>query len=322
MNIKQNKTISSKMFKLKTFLSIITTLIIIILQNQAYAQTNKILFKVDNEIITSFDILNEVKYLIAINEELKKSEEIEIYEIAKRSLIRQKIKAIEINKKYENFKIEEDVLKSILLNYFKRININSYNELTSFFKKNNIDEIFVKNRITLDAVWNELILSNFSNKVKINEHDIKKELLNRTMVNEFLLREILFNVDSNESLDEKIDKIKQSIKNKGFVETALTLSISNSADSGGKLDWVKETSLNKKIRKIINNIEIGDHTSPIIVPGGFLILKLENKKSTKIELDLDKEIKLITQKKTAEQLNQYSTIYFNKIKKDIKIYEF
>ena len=176
MNIKQNKTISSKMFKLKTFLSIIVTLVIIILQNQVHAQTNKILFKVDNEIITSFDILNEVKYLIAINEELKKSEEMEIYEIAKRSLIRQKIKAIEINKKYENFKIEEDVLKSILLNYFKRININSYNELTSFFKKNNIDEIFVKNRITLDAVWNELILSNFSNKVKINEHDIKKEL--------------------------------------------------------------------------------------------------------------------------------------------------
>ena len=176
------------------------------------------------------------------------------------------------------------------------------------------------NRITLDIVWNELILNYYSNKIKISEDDIKK-LLNKTTINEFLLREILFNLDVNESLDKKVDKIKESIKNKGFAETALTLSISNSADSGGKLDWVRETSLNKKIRKIINNIEIGEYTSPIIVPGGFLILKLENKKSTKIELDVDKEIKLITQKKTAEQLNRYSIIYFNKLK-DIIINEY
>ena len=307
------------MFKFKFFL--IAT-IFLILQNQTNAATNKILFKVNNEIITTFDILNEIKYLVALNEELINSEKNEIYEIAQKSLIRQKIKAIEINKKYSNFKIDDDVLKNIILNYFKRVNIKSHEELTYFLKKNDIDKEYVTNRITLDIVWNELILNYYSNKIKISEDDIKKELLNKTTINEFLLREILFNLDENQSLDEKLNQINKNIKNKGFAETALSFSISSSADSGGKLDWVKETSLNNKIKNIINNLKIGEYTDPIVVPGGFLLLKLEDKKSAKIDLDVDKEIKLITQKKTAEQLNRYSIIYFNKIQKDIIINEY
>ncbi len=307
------------MFKFKFFL--IAT-IFLILQNQTNAATNKILFKVNNEIITTFDILNEIKYLVALNEELINSEKNEIYEIAQKSLIRQKIKAIEINKKYSNFKIDDDVLKNIILNYFKRVNIKSHEELTYFLKKNDIDKEYVTNRITLDIVWNELILNYYSNKIKISEDDIKKELLNKTTINEFLLREILFNLDENQSLDEKLNQINKNIKNKGFAETALSFSISSSADSGGKLDWVKETSLNNKIKNIINNLKIGEYTDPIVVPGGFLLLKLEDKKSAKIDLDVDNEIKLITQKKTAEQLNRYSIIYFNKIQKDIIINEY
>ena len=310
------------MFKFKFFLIAKIFLIFLILQNQTNAATNKILFKVNNEIITTFDILNEIKYLVALNEELINSEKNEIYEIAKKSLIRQKIKAIEVNKKYSNFKIDDDVLKNILLNYFKRVNIKSHEELTYFLKKKDIDKEYVTNRITLDIVWNELILNYYSNKIKISEDDIKKELLNKTTINEFLLREILFNLDENQSLDEKLNQINKNIKNKGFAETALSFSISSSADSGGKLDWVKETSLNNKIKNIINNLKIGEYTDPIVVPGGFLLLKLEDKKSAKIDLDVDNEIKLITQKKTAEQLNRYSTIYFNKIQKDIIINEY
>ena len=150
------------MFKFKFFL--IAT-IFLILQNQTNAATNKILFKVNNEIITTFDILNEIKYLVVLNEELINSEKNEIYEIAQKSLIRQKIKAIEINKKYSNFKIDDDVLKNIILNYFKRVNIKSHEELTYFLKKNDIVKEYVTNRITLDIVWNEL-LNYYSNKIK------------------------------------------------------------------------------------------------------------------------------------------------------------
>ena len=301
---------------------VINLIIFLINFSDVNAVSNKILFKVNNEIITSLDILNEVKYLVATNDELKKSKKEIIYEISKKSLIRQKIKEIELLKKYENLEIEEDTLTKILLNYFKRINISSYNQLKVFFEENDINESYVRKRVTLDIIWNELILNIFSNKVKIDENEIKEELKSKSFQNEYLLSEILFEVHSNENLKDKFNSIKENIKLNGFAETALKLSVATTADSGGELDWIKETSMNKKIREEINKIKVGDFTTPIVIPGGFLILKLENKKTSEIQLDLDKEIKIITQKKTAEQLNQYSTIYFNKIKKDIQINEY
>tara|TARA_B100000575_G_C23080024_1_gene622218 strand:- start:341 stop:1264 length:924 start_codon:yes stop_codon:yes gene_type:complete len=301
---------------------VINLIIFLINFSDVNAVSNKILFKVNNEIITSLDILNEVKYLVATNDELKKSKKEIIYEISKKSLIRQKIKEIELLKKYENLEIEEDTLTKILLNYFKRINISSYKQLKVFFEENDINESYVRKRVTLDIIWNELILNIFSNKVKIDENEIKEELKSKSFQNEYLLSEILFEVHSNENLKDKFNSIKENIKLNGFAETALKLSVATTADSGGELDWIKETSMNKKIREEINKIKVGDFTTPIVIPGGFLILKLENKKTSEIQLDLDKEIKIITQKKTAEQLNQYSTIYFNKIKKDIQINEY
>ena len=301
---------------------VINLIIFLINFSDVNAVSNKILFKVNNEIITSLDILNEVKYLVATNDELKKSKKEIIYEISKKSLIRQKIKEIELLKKYENLEIEEDTLTKILLNYFKRINISSYNQLKVFFEENDINESYVRKRVTLDIIWNELILNIFSNKVKIDENEIKEELKSKSFQNEYLLSEILFEVHSNENLKDKFNSIKENIKLNGFAETALKLSVATTADSGGELDWIKETSMNKKIREEINKIKVGDFTTPIVIPGGFLILKLENKKTSEIQLDLDKEIKIITQKKTAEQLNQYSNIYFNKIKKDIQINEY
>ena len=38
-------------------------------------------------------------------------------------------------------------------------------------------------------------------------------------------------------------------------------------------------------------------------------------------VDIENEMKLIVKEKTNKQLNQYSNIYFNKIKKNIKINE-
>ena len=79
--------------------------------------------------------------------------------------------------------------------------------------------------------------------------------------------------------------------------------------------------MSSKIKKIIKKIKINSYTKPIIIPGGFLILKIENIRETKNDLDLDSEINRIVKEKTNEQLNQLSNIYFNKVKKDIIINE-
>ena len=301
---------------------LIVAISVLIAFNNSHAKKNKILFKVNNEIITTLDLLDETLYLKAINAELQSTEEKVIYEIAKKSLIRHKVKKIELKNKLKSYDLDENVLKELILNHFRKFGINTKIELDKFFLDKKINHEYVKSRIQTDILWNEFIYVKFKNRVKIDEEKIKDELLTKKKENEFLLSEILFNLSSNENLSQKLKLIRDTINKKGFSEAALSFSISSSSENGGKLDWIRETSLNKKIRDQINTIEIGNYTDPIVIPGGFLILKLENKRSKNIDIDFDIAVKQITRKKVNEQLNQFSTIHYNKILKDIKINEF
>ena len=113
----------------------------------------------------------------------------------------------------------------------------------------------------------------------------------------------------------------KSCKKNGFENSALEYSISETSTSGGNIGWVSESSINKNILKKISKIDINNYTEPITIPGGFLIIKLNNKRITKREIEMDDELKKIVKVKTNEQLNQFSKIYFNKIKKNIQINE-
>ena len=138
---------------------------------------------------------------------------------------------------------------------------------------------------------------------------------------EFLLSEILFNINENEKFDDKIILLKKEIKEKGFSQTALSYSISDTSSKGGKLGWVSETIMNQKIKNEVKKIKVGDHTNPIVIPGGFLIIKIEDIREADNSSDLNDEIEKIIKDKTNEQLNQFSNIYFNKIKKNMVINE-
>ena len=136
------------------------------------------------------------------------------------------------------------------------------------------------------------------------------------------MSEIFFEVSNLENLDQTFSEISTSIKNKGFNFAALKYSISSTSNLGGKLDWINENSLNKNIRELIKDFQINDFTKPVVVPGGFLILQVNEIKTTKIKIDIDTEIKKIVDFQKNNQLNQYSKIYFNKIKKNLEIHEF
>jgi len=282
---------------------------------------NKILFKVNNEIITSMDILTELKYLGIINKDLKKTTKNQSFEIVKRSLIREKIKEIELKKLLKEIEVEEKFLNNVLIDYFKSINIKTISEFENFFTSKDINPNLIKKKISIEILWNQLIYSKFKQNVKIDRESIQNELLNNVKKKEFLLSEILFNINESEKLNDKIVLLKKEIKEKGFSQTALTYSISDTSNKGGKLGWVSETIMNKKIKNEVKKIKVGDHTDPIVIPGGFLIIKIEEIREKDNSSDLNDEIEKIIKDKTNEQLNQFSNIYFNKIKKDMVINE-
>ena len=289
--------------------------------NQVIAIENKILFKVNNQIITSVDVLNEINYLSLINKDFQNLDQQKIFEVSKNSLIREKIKEIDLNQKFIEIKLEEKYINELINNYSKKLGFESIDAFKTEFEKNNIKIDLVKKKLTIEAYWNQFIVDKFLKNVRINDENIKKDLKKQKKQKEFLLSEILFNLETNDQLENKLKEIKQTISKEGFSKAALIHSISDTSNSGGKLDWINEASLNTKIKSALKNIEIGHYTNPILIPGGYLILKINDTRQVEKEIDFKKEFEKIKRIKINEQLNQMANLYFNKIKKNILINE-
>ncbi len=293
----------------------------ILFTSNSLSLENKILFKVDNELITSVDILEEIKYLDAINEEFKNANSEQAFEISKKSIIKQKIKKIELLKFVDEIKIDENISEKILINYFGRLGINSRKDFEVYFSNKDLDPNFVENKIIIELLWNQLIYAKFNSSVKIDEKLIKEELQNKKKQDEYFISEILFNLDSNEKLENKYKKIKKIINEESFGQAAILYSMADTSNNGGEIGWVKETTINKKIKDELNTTKIGGITKPLVVPGGFLIIKIVDKRKIENELNFDDEFKIIKQRKINQQLNQFSNLYFNKIKNNFQINE-
>jgi len=309
------------MFKKKNFL-LFFGLIFFIFNSNSISLENKILVKIENQIITSIDVNNEYKYLVALNPSLKNLKKDDIFKLSKKSIVQEKIKKIEIEKNFNNPQIPQEFIEQILQNVYSKIGLTNLDDFKEYLISNNIDYENVRNKLEIEALWNELILIKFSSKVKINKKELRKRIKdNDKYLKSYLLSEISFEVSNLKELDKKFQEISKIINDKGFDYAALRYSVSPTSNLGGKLDWINENSLNKNIIEAIKNLNINDFTKPINIPGGFLILQVNDVKSTKIELDIDKELKKLENYEKNNQLNQYSKIYFNKIKKDLEISE-
>ena len=284
------------------------------------ALENKILIKLNNEIITTVDISNEINYLKVFNENINELENEKILNIAKNSIIRDKIKKIEILKLTEKLSIDKEYLDLMIEDAYFKIGLASIDEFKSHLKNHDINIKIVEQKLILDAYWKKIIYEKYKNKIKIDKEKIINEITNRK--NKFYnISEIIFNVEKNEKLEKKYYLIKESINKNGFENTSLIYSISESAKNGGRLGWVNQSALSTKIENELSLISLGEFTKPITIPGGFLILKINDLKEEQAEIDVDNEIKKVVDLKINEQLSQFSNIYINKIKKDIIINE-
>jgi peptidyl-prolyl cis-trans isomerase SurA len=296
--------------------------IIFIYTPNSFSIENKILVKVENQIITSLDVNNEYKYLIALNPSLKNSKKEDVIKLSKRSIVNEIIKKIEIEKNFNNPQLPEKFLDRILQNTYLKIGIKNINDFKKYLAINNVDFKDVKKKLEIEALWNELILIKFSPKVNINENNLRKKIQENTnFYKSYLLSEISFEVSNLNDLEKIYTEIKDIINNKGFDFAALKYSVSATSNLGGKLDWINENSLNKQIKDELKNLKINDFTKPINVSGGFLILKINDIKSTQIEINVEDELKKLINFEKNNQLSQYSKIYFNKVKKNLQIDE-
>ena len=151
---------------MKTIKLISIFIFLILSKNQANSIENRIILKIDNEIITSSDVKKEARYLITLNPNTKNLSKDQIYLISKNSLVREKIKKKEILKNFEIINIEQDILEELIKNMFDKLNINSRSEFIDYLNKNKLTKV-TKNKLLYFFIINFIFLNYFNiNKAK------------------------------------------------------------------------------------------------------------------------------------------------------------
>jgi len=299
------------------FIYILIILFLITLNTRLFSDESVyIVYKVNNQIITNKDVEKEQQYLISLNNRLKELDESRMIEISKESALREKIKKIELEK-YFNFETLELNVDIYLENFYKTLNINNKNEFEQYLKENNISLNYIKNKIQIEVLWNQLIYDQYISQINIDKNELKKKLQetdNNFNQRIYSLSEILFENEISTDFDKRLKDITQSINEVGFNNTANLYSVSDSAKFGGKIGWVEEQKLSKKIIEELQTLGAGQYTTPIQTGGLFLILKIEEIKYEKAKINEEEELNKMVQFETSKQLDQFSKIFYKKIK--------
>ncbi len=304
----------------------IFTIIILILffNNKVFSNNNiEIKILVDDEIITNIDLKNEIKYLKTFNSSLKKLDNNQLFNIARNSLIREKIKKKEIKKYFDLEKKNENVEKLVEM-FYRNIGLKNRDEFIDLLESEQLNTDEILNKIKIESLWNELIYKRYFNQISIDEDMLKKEIKEKISNQkdfsyEYNLSEIIFNLKTGETLEEKKKLIMNKIKEVGFSNTASIFSISDTSNYGGKIGWVEKNQLSKTILKYLSNIKVNDITAPIKIENRYLLLKINEIKETEKKINFNEEYKKVYRAETNRQLNTFSLIYFNKVKQNIFI---
>ena len=310
---------------IKLFRIIVILFLILSYTTKTFSNDNiKIKIKIDNEIVTNFDLKREKDYLLALNPNLKELKNELQDKIAKDSIVREVIKKNEV-KKY--FKLNQ---KNKMINIFiKRLyaNLGFADELSfeNYLIQYNwtIDE--VKKKIEIESLWNQLIYDKYRNQVKIDKIKLKEKVKN-DQKNDFKilynLSEIVFVIEKDKTYENTIKSIDSSIIEIGFENTANLYSVSESSNVGGKIGWIDSNSLSPSLISSIKNLKIGEYTKPVKIGSRFIILKINDVKNEKKIIDKEKELKNLIKIEENRQLNNFSKIYFDKLQINTKINEF
>ena len=283
------------------------------------ALQNKILVKIENEVISTYELKNKINTLIILsNKKVNQKNVDKLKKIAVDQLINTKMKKIELSK--YDIKVEE----SGVVDYLKNISGGNIEEFKNIFKNNNLNYNLYIEEIKTQLGWQQLIYSIYQSKVIVSDDDIKndlKKILNKkSFIKEFNISELDIILEKDNQINEKIFEIRNQIKELGFENAAKQLSVSSSSISGGSLGWVNENILSRKVYNILINLKIGDISEPILSATNVMFLKLNDIRTKEIKnLNVEKLKKDIIKQKKNELFSLYSNNHLSKIKNNLLV---
>jgi len=271
--------------------------------------------------ITQFDVVNEIKILLVLNNEIYSDKKRDILQkLSVNSIIKRKVKEIEIERNNFSDYNQKDVDEE-LLRLASNINVD-LETLKNICESNDLDFSIIVNNIKNELIWQGLIYNLYMHRIVINQDEIDEELKknqNESTLNEFLISEILIKPVDNNLVEQEVNKIKERIKIDGFENVAKNVSISESSLTGGDLGWLKESSISEKIKSTIINTQIGELSDPIILPEGILFFKIRDKRKIDHNLSLDEKKETLVRIQKIKILNMYSLSHYDKVRRTVQI---
>ncbi len=305
--------------------TIILILIFFLLGSSVDSKINfQIIMKINNQIVTTYDLEKETNYLLALNPKLKEINENDLLKLARKSIVKEMIRKSEILK-YKKLDLQNSQINNVLNNIIQNLDFSNQSQFENYLNNYDISINDIKKKIEIENEWKKLIYTKYSNSIKIDKDNLvnKIEKLNEDQFYlEYNLSEIVFIDNQDISLNDQSKKILESIKINGFENTANLYSISDSSKVGGKIGWVKKNSLSLKINRELDDLKINSYSNPIKIGNNYLILKINDIKETSVEIDKQKELDKMIMIETSKQLDKFSNIFYNKIKLNSVISEF
>ena len=304
---------------------IILSIIIFSLINFSYSEINlKILMKIDNQIITNYDLEKEANYLLALNPSLKEIEKEKLMTISKRSLVKEKIRKNEILK-YTTLNKENTQIEAVLNNLILSLDFENQKQFQEYLKKFNLSIDDLKEKIEIENEWKSLVYAKYINNVKIDKSKLKKKvdiISKDKFLIEYNLSEIVFKRRNDIILTDLMANIIESIEDVGFENTAHLYSITDSSKVGGKIGWIQKNNLSEEINRNLVSLNKNSFTKPIQIGDNYLIIRMNDIRQVPIKIDKKEELEKMIIVETTKQLDKFSNIFFNKIKLNSKISEF
>ena len=289
----------------------------------------KILYKINDSIITNHDIFEEINYLVSLNKNLTQLSNKQLSSNAEKSLIREIIKKDEISKFYQidyREEIKSENIVSIIRNFRETIGFKTNQEFEDYLKVKNIKINDLKKKFIIEQFWNRLIFDKYKDLLKIDTNKINSVLeriiKNNSEILTFNLSEIIFLEKNREEIEKKSQEIITSIQNIGFKDSAVIHSISESSKFGGEIGWISQNQISKKIFDAIQNLEVGEFSKPIITAAGIIFLKVNNKKKIDADINKEEEMERLISYERNRILNEYSIIYYKEIENKAYVEKF
>ena len=284
--------------------------------------SNKIVLTVGNSPITLYDLKQEVKLLNILNPGQLENQSVKnLQSLAIESLTIKKIKEQEIkNNQLDNVE-DDEFVEYEMARLLKSLDMDK-TSLEKILTKNGLEIDDLRNHISIEIRWNRLVYGIYKNKIKIDKESVEKQLKEYSMKKssyEYFLSEIIVPVSESQNPNEVYQKVKGRLIGEKFENIAREISISQTRDSGGEIGWVNEKNLAEIVIKKVKDLNVGETTSPILIPEGIMIIKLNNKRKIKNEIDKDQLKRNIILNERDKILKTHSKMYLNKLKSNTMI---